>query len=583
MKKVLLIFKTHLDCGYTDLAKNVVDRYIKSYIPKAIRLAEKTDGTEYPFVWNTGSWLLNEALKRDENGKVKRAIEKGYIHWHALPFTTHTELMNDALFQYGLQISKRLDDRFFKKTVAAKMTDVPGHTRGMVKYLVRAGVRVLHIGINPATPMPNVPPIFVWQSGDAKLITVVNSGGYGGSFEFDDCVVEFCMTGDNGGPQSVRDVKKLYREMSEKYPSAEIKAVSLNEFAEKLCASELVKNLPVITEEIGDTWIHGAGTDPKKIAEYRYLLRCLQKNAIQKDMEDSLLLLPEHTCGLCVMKYFNKGKVFFPAELEKVLGSKAAKLMEASWQEQRDYVDKAAQKLGLSIDKEFFVEKPRLEEYEQVNGLSCPVEITYQLFDNGDYERYKKEYLQISVRWAIFDFTKVGLPTYVGGTFVAKATATYRRGEEIVYQLSFDRAIKEKCGLPDIYVFQNGEKLEVRWFGKKANRAPEAYWLKFLGQEENWKIHKFGEWIDPTAVLGSPYIHAIEKGISNGEVEIESLDACLVAPFGRKLLHYNEGTGRQDLYFNLYNNIWNTNFPLWFSDDMKYRFVVRKIKKNERQ
>jgi hypothetical protein len=31
-----------------------------------------------------------------------------------------------------------------------------------------------------------------------------------------------------------------------------------------------------------------------------------------------------------------------------------------------------------------------------------------------------------------------------------------------------------------------------------------------------------------------------------------------------------------DMYFNLYNNIWNTNFPMWFSDDAKFRFVIRK-------
>ena len=31
--------------------------------------------------------------------------------------------------------------------------------------------------------------------------------------------------------------------------------------------------LPVITQEIGDTWIHGVGTDPKKVAQYRELLR----------------------------------------------------------------------------------------------------------------------------------------------------------------------------------------------------------------------------------------------------------------------------------------------------------------------
>ena len=46
------------------------------------------------------------------------------------------------------------------------------------------------------------------------------------------------------------------------------------------------------------------------------------------------------------------------------------------------------------------------------------------------------------------------------------------------------------------------------------------------------------------------------------------------APFGRRLLQYNCGDARQDMYFNLYNNIWNTNFPLWYSDDAVFRFTI---------
>lgn len=37
-KEVLLIFKTHLDIGYTDYAKNVVENYINTYIPNAIKV-----------------------------------------------------------------------------------------------------------------------------------------------------------------------------------------------------------------------------------------------------------------------------------------------------------------------------------------------------------------------------------------------------------------------------------------------------------------------------------------------------------------------------------------------------------------
>ena len=57
--------------------------------------------------------------------------------------------------------------------------------------------------------------------------------------------------------------------------------------------------------------------------------------------------------------------------------------------------------------------------------------------------------------------------------------------------------------------------------------------------------------------------------------EIETLDAPLAAPYGRNLLRRRNPTDTQNLFFNLYNNVWNTNFPMWFADDAKFRFVIR--------
>ena len=84
-----------------------------------------------------------------------------------------------------------------------------------------------------------------------------------------------------------------------------------------------------------------------------------------------------------------------------------------------------------------------------------------------------------------------------------------------------------------------------------------------------------GAWINPENIIGSPLISATDNGVRNGEVTIEPLDSALVAPFGRRLLHYGEANGEQDMYFNLYNNIWNTNFPMWYSDDAIFRFNIK--------
>ena len=154
--------------------------------------------------------MINEGLKRGVAG-LEEAIRENLIAWHALPFTSHTELMSEALLDYGMSIAKKLDKRFGRKTIAAKMTDVPGHTRGLVAHLANAGVEFLHIGVNEVAAMPPVPPAFCWKCGDSFVNVVYNQNGYGGDFVFGDYAVVFAHTNDNLGPQSDEGLKEVYR------------------------------------------------------------------------------------------------------------------------------------------------------------------------------------------------------------------------------------------------------------------------------------------------------------------------------------------------------------------------------------
>src|SRR5262249_49821235 len=145
---VHIVFKTHLDVGFTDFAQTVTASYFENYIPSAIRLAKelRERGGEERFIWTTGSWLIYEYLERAtvaQRKLLEDAILAGDIVWHGLPFTTHTELMDVSLFKYGLSLSQALDQRFGRKTIAAKMTDVPGHTRAIVPLLEEAGIQFL--------------------------------------------------------------------------------------------------------------------------------------------------------------------------------------------------------------------------------------------------------------------------------------------------------------------------------------------------------------------------------------------------------------------------------------------------------
>ena len=71
--------------------------------------------------------------------------------------TTHTELMDRRLLDYDLSISHMRDQKFGIHTIAAKMTDVPGHTMALLPALCDAGIEFLHIGVNDSSRIPSVP------------------------------------------------------------------------------------------------------------------------------------------------------------------------------------------------------------------------------------------------------------------------------------------------------------------------------------------------------------------------------------------------------------------------------------------
>lgn len=580
-KEVLVIFKTHLDIGYTDYAENVIRKYIENYIPNAIKIGYELKDTDTPFAWNVGSWIIWKALQEDKDGVVEQAIKDGILNWHALPYTSHTELMSPELFEYGLNISKKLDERFNRKTIGAKMTDVPGHTIGMVPLMQKYGVEFLHIGINEASSPAPVPEVFQWKNGNSSIY-VMYSLAYGGIMEFDDFVVYFAHTNDNLGPQSAQEVVDVYAEAARRFPGCRLVPATIDSIAHRVSK---MKHLPVIEKEIGDTWIHGAATDPQKLSRYKNALRFFDENkAGDYDISDNLFLIPEHTWGMCVQVYFNTTDYYTHRELEKC-PAEMKFVIEKSWLEQREYVSRVEKLFG--IQSAYPVSLPDLSDYTKTeipDGIAY--EVSWQLFDNSDFERYKKEYLRLTPQneeWALWDNVKVGLPDYTGGIYLPHITEAYEKDENKLYKLEFDEELIEKYGLPYFYMSVCNENVEISWFGKKDSRLPQAFWFKMKGFNEDWELDKLGCWIKPENIIGSPLISAVNKGIRNSEIEIDMLDSALVAPYGRNLLRYNLQESEQDLYFNLYNNIWNTNFRLWYSDDSIFRFRIKRRNKNEKR
>ena len=141
--------------------------------------------------------------------------------------------MDAELFRFGLGLAKRLDERFGRKTIAAKLTDVPGHTRGIVPLLAEAGIKFLHIGVNPGSTVPKVPPLFRWQDDSGAELMVMYESGYGSAFEIPgmEDSLAFGHTSDNLGPQSPEEVLEVYRDKRSLFPGAHVFASTLDAFA----------------------------------------------------------------------------------------------------------------------------------------------------------------------------------------------------------------------------------------------------------------------------------------------------------------------------------------------------------------
>ena len=657
-----LIFKTHLDIGFTDFARNVEKTYFDVFIPTAIDTARKLKdaGKGERFIWTTGSWLIYEYLEQGnakQRKQLETAIEDGLIRWHGLPFTTHTELMNASLFNYGLSLSQQLDKRFGKKTIAAKMTDVPGHTRAMVPLLAKAGIQFLHLGANEASTPPDVPPVFVWrdETSQTGVIVMYQRGGYGGLIRIPNLghTLAFAHTNDNHGPQSVAEVHKTYAALQAKFPDADIRASTMDEFAEHLIGVQ--DKLPIVSAELGDTWIHGAGTDPGKVSQYRELLRLRQEwidsgratidNSQVAAFSRRLFMIPEHTWGLDEKVHLRDYEHYKKEDFQAARKTETFRNFESSWAEQRAYVQDAVEALGKSpfakeakerlksiephapetgsakrvkdketrFDTPYFevgfdsktgainhlVEKANQRNWatsEHVLGL-----FRYQTFSQQDYEHFWKHYIinKRSTRiWSWDDYTKPGmtasdsesrfwLPT-LSNLYVQPDD----KGQSFLTELKLPKEAASKYGAPQtVFVdinFQSDKPVihfNVQWFDKDANRLPEAIWFSFnpaMNAGGNWLMDKLGKKISPLDVIrnGNRKLHGVETGVfykdQQSQLSIETLDAPLVAPGEPSLLNFNnrQPALKNGMHFNLLNNIWGTNFAMWYDDDARFRFSL---------
>lgn len=692
-----VVFKTHLDIGFTALARDVVAGYTERYLPRAIELSEELErrGGTARFVWTTGSWLIDHVLRTGapaQRDRLDAALREGRIRWHALPLTTHTELMDPSLAAFATSLSHDLDARYGRRTIAAKMTDVPGHTVGLVPVLAAAGIEYLHLGVNGASAVPDVPEFFVWRAPDGAEVVVNYARSYG-SEGLDLAIVpggadalHLAHTGDNNGPPTAAEVEELFAALAAAHPGARIVASSLDEFARAVLAQR--DALPVLTDEIGDTWIHGAGADPLLTAGLGVLQRLRARwlaqgaldpaSAEHHDLGVALLRIVEHTWGedlkTHLPDYAHYAKTDFRAARARDVVDPSANPVdtraydwawaehpsqhpltysgfERSWAEQRAHLDTALAALAperaaearaalaelrpatggapepdaeraVAVGEEVrlgrftvrFGADGAITSLRDAEGVVWADEehplgaFRHQTFDERDEQRWLRQYCRDLDRqgfWAVPDQTSPGLA--IADTLPARATAPDVRALRIGTAADGSGTATVELTLPSELVAETGApariRIEYRFptaggpiriqldvCGREASRLPEASWFGFrptpaagatdAPADDAWTMRKLGARVDPRRVVsrGNRTLHAATALDRDGShpVRLRTIDAPLVAVGAPALLRFDDEIPdpADGFAVNLHNNVWGTNFRMWFDDDLRYRFEL---------
>lgn len=218
------------------------------------------------------------------------------------------------------------------------------------------------------------------------------------------------------------------------------------------------------------------------------------------------------------------------------------------------------------------------------------------MFGSADYERHWQQYNRnrdnpVVVEWGREDFTKPGIPTEEHAAWLPTVTAAHQpAANRTLLTLEYPPEAVS-FGAPRRLTLEYtllDDRLEIllQWFEKPASRLPEALWISFqplAASQEGWRLEKIGQPIDPRDVVsrGARTLHAIDQHLTYTSgargFELESLDAVLVAPGQPSLLNFHNQLPDMHggVHVNLYNNIWGTNFPMWFGEDARFRFTLR--------
>ena len=660
IKKIIFVFKSHFDIGFTDLAENVIRNYSSGMLQQVIETCRSTEHMgQLRYVWTMPSWPLRYIIDHCEpalKSELDRLIRSGQIVWHALSFTSHTDCCAPEEYAAALQYSRELSEIYQKPCpVAGKMTDVPGHGLMLPELLSQTGIRFLHLGCNAFATPPDVPQLFFWQSPQGgRVLTMYSKGGYGTSLlppqDWPYPVWMALMhTNDNCGPQTAGIITALVEKAKRAYPEAEIVCGTMDDFYHELERYDL-SSVPVITEDLADTWIHGIGSYPQEVSDLRrnrLLARRLHQryaelllsggaripgwNELWKQYYEHTALFEEHTWGADVKTWLGPDRVYEKEDFLLKRGTEPYRFMERSWEEQRKRMSQASETLG-EISRLLPIPAAKEETLNSItyrrSGRSMTAEtgrfrIRFSLSDgmirsvedlklqtkilkarNGHgifsyrYDRagieevteFLRKYGYRFTDWGILDYGRSNYPECGHLSFSPIFDCFEAMPDRIIFRF---HTAESSDGFGDCrkltmtITFPKDETIDIKLDlqGKQASPFIEAgSFIIPLAEESRFLLGRPCAAIDPEKQIrhcANHSFYCLENEVTAaGEksmVTVFPQDTPLMAIGSSGLYEYEPEfpKGRSpEIWFNLFNNMWGTNFPQWIEGDFSYHFTI---------
>ena len=587
IKTVHVVQSCHLDVGFADTCAGITNRYFDKFyldvVETAANLTAKNgpDGPNLTFL--THPYLISlyfdcpqgypglHCPDAASKAKVHEALKDGTIYLQGFPHSGEPETFDAGTLAAALEFSRNVSLTYAPGQPPSKtysQRDVPGITRGAVPVFAKHGIEIVSIGSNGASEAPTeLPgknpaggaPVFRWRVDGAEVFVLWHASGYGGD-KIHDCHIAddeaLCpdWVGDNGGARSEASVISNFASIQKEYPNAKVQTSTFDQFLPALQRANASGALPVLTDEVGDTWIHGIQSDPFKTRAFRAMQRarssCVASGGCTEPEVANFTRLMmkngEHTWGKDVKTWLGKdqdsyNKAWNNHDLANARRTKKNfQDMEASWHEQRLWgIGSAMEALGdhplaaeisaqlqppvapstgdlaVTSERNFTVEGLNLrfdQSGTMIVGSAQLLSFTYRSYSAMDFANFDSEYRggpghkpPSNDVCGDKDFCKTGMwNASVGGgkaegkIWTPTLTTLYHKGARFVLELSLDPSASNNYGAPanvtvDINVAAGGNmQIALVALSKTPTRLPEAAFVTFAPGPGNWSHEVLG-------------------------------------------------------------------------------------------